>query len=150
MRHCRRIDDPLTELFELLICTGMCKGEPLGLHWADVELHDLLLFVRHTLVTVENSRLVFTAPKTIGSRDWIALSTRAITALRRRHRRNRKDAVTGPACHDQGLVFCRPDGRPLRHEQDLAPLSQGSGWGSCGVLHGRAESGTRRAAPQAD
>jgi integrase len=39
---------------------------------------------------------------------------RAVNALRQRARRNRKQAVTGPAYNDQGLVFCRPDGRPLR------------------------------------
>jgi hypothetical protein len=27
--------DPLTEVYELLICTGMRKGEALGLHEAD-------------------------------------------------------------------------------------------------------------------
>ena len=34
----RIVDDPLTDLFELLICTGMRKGEALALHWADVDL----------------------------------------------------------------------------------------------------------------
>jgi integrase len=63
LRHCRRVDDPLAELFDLLICTGMRKGEALGLHWADVDLQDRLLFVRHTLVAVDNSRLVFAAPQ---------------------------------------------------------------------------------------
>ena len=119
LHHCHRVDDPLIELYELLICTGMRKGEALGLHWADVHLDARLLFVRHTLVAVDNSRLVFNAPKTIGSRDWIALSARAVNALRRRARRHRTEALTGPAYHDQGLVFCRPDGQPLRPERVL-------------------------------
>ena len=112
-------DDPLTELFELLICTGMRKGEVLGLHWADVDLDARLLFVRHTLVAVDNSRLVFNSPKTTGSRDWIALSARAVDALRERARRHRLEALTGAAYHDRGLVFCRPDGQPLRPEYVL-------------------------------
>jgi integrase len=95
------------------------KGEALGLHWADVDLDARLLFVRHTLVAVDNSRLVFNPPKTPGSRDWIALSTRAVDALRRRARRHRTQALTGPAYHDKGLVFCRPDGKPLRPEHVL-------------------------------
>jgi integrase len=119
LRYCHRADDPLTELYEVLICTGMRKGEALGLHWADVDLHARLLFVRHTLVAVDNSHLVFNTPKTIGSRDWIALSTRAVNALRRQARRHRKQAITGPAYHDLGLVFCRPDGQPLRPERVL-------------------------------
>src|SRR5262249_40673404 len=48
LRHCHQINDPLTELFEVLICTGMRKGEALGPHWADVDLDARLLFVRHT------------------------------------------------------------------------------------------------------
>lgn len=119
LRYCHQIDDPLTELFEVLICTGMRKGEALGLHWADVDLNARLLFVRHTLVAVDNSRLVFNAPKTIGSRDWIALSTRAVDALRRRVRRHRTEALAGAAYRDEGLVFCRPDGQPLRPERVL-------------------------------
>jgi integrase len=119
LHHCHRHDDPLTELYELLICTGMRKGEALGLHWADVDLDGRLLFVRHTLVALDNSRLAFNPPKTIGSRDWVALSGRAITALRRRARRQRVEALAAAAYHDEGLVFCRPDGRPLRPEDVL-------------------------------
>jgi integrase len=124
--YCQQVDDPLTELFEVLVCTGMRKGEALGLHWADVDLQARLLFVRHILVAVDNSRPVFTTPKTTGSRDWIALSARAVDALGRRARRHRAEALSSVAYHDQGLVFCRPDGQPvrpeyvLRHFYDLA------------------------------
>jgi integrase len=119
LHYCKQADDPLTELYELLICTGMRKGEALGLHWADVDLHARLLFVRHTLVAVDNSRLVLNPPKTPGSRAWIALSTRATEALRRRAQRHRAEATTGPEYRDHGLVFCRPDGQPLRPEYVL-------------------------------
>jgi integrase len=97
----------------------MRKGEALGLHWSDVDLKAWLLFVRHTLVAVDNSRLVFNTPKTPASRDWIALSTRAAESLRRRAKRHRAEAVGGAAYRDQGLVFCRPDGQPLRPERVL-------------------------------
>jgi integrase len=39
----------------------MRRGEALGLHWADVDLQARLLFGRHTLGAVDNSRLVFNA-----------------------------------------------------------------------------------------
>jgi len=119
LHHCHQVNDSLTELYELLICTGMRKGEALGLHWTDVDLEARLLFVRHTLVAVDNSRLVFNTPKTTGSRDWIALSTRAVEALRRRAKRHRAEARSGAAYRDQGLVFCRPNGQPLRPEYVL-------------------------------
>jgi integrase len=63
----------------VLICTGMRKGEALGLHWVDVDLEARLLLVRHTLVAVDNSRLVFNTPKTPGSSSapgWTAATTR--------------------------------------------------------------------------
>jgi integrase len=44
VHHCHQIDDPLEELYDLLICTGMRKGEALGLHWSDVDLDGRLLF----------------------------------------------------------------------------------------------------------
>ena len=42
-----------------------------------------MLFVRWTLVSVDNSRSMFNAPKTHGSRAWVALSARAVDALQR-------------------------------------------------------------------
>jgi integrase len=34
LRHCAVVDDPLTDLFEVLIGTGLRKGDALALHWA--------------------------------------------------------------------------------------------------------------------
>lgn len=62
------MDDPLTDLYELIIGTGMRMGEALGLHWADVHLDERVLFVRHTLSSINNSKPVFTGPKTHSSR----------------------------------------------------------------------------------
>jgi hypothetical protein len=92
---------------------GHVQRRGLGLHWTDVDLKARLLFVRHTLVAVDNSHLVLNPPKTNGSRDWIALSNRAVNALRRRSRRHRAEAHTGPAYHNRDLVFCRSNGLPL-------------------------------------
>jgi integrase len=69
LRHCHHVRDPLADLFELMICTGMRKGEVLGLHWNDVDLNHRILFVRHTLVSVNNARTMFSDPKTDASRD---------------------------------------------------------------------------------
>jgi integrase len=122
LRHCRTVDDPLTELFELLIAPGLRKGEALALHWADVDLDRRLLFVRHTLAAVDNARLIFTDPKTSGSRAWVALSARAVAALRRQAARQ-DGQWTGPTTPRQDrLVFSRPDGQPLRPEHVLHRL----------------------------
>src|SRR5690242_2176283 len=49
LRYCATVDDPLTDLFEIPIGTGLRKGEALALHWADVHPDDAVLFVRYTL-----------------------------------------------------------------------------------------------------
>lgn len=117
LRYCHRIDDPLADLFELMICTGMRKGEVLGLHWNDVDLDNRLLFIRHTLVSVNNAQSMFSDPKTPGSRDWVALSQRAADALRRQ--RQRQQDATAEEPPPISLVFTRPDQQPLRPQYVL-------------------------------
>jgi len=92
----------------------MRKGETLGLHWADVDLEARALFVRWTLISVDNSRSMFNAPKTHGSRAWVALSARAVAALQRQRRRQHRQQLAARDYDDLDLVFARPDGRPLR------------------------------------
>lgn len=84
LRWCHDHDDPLADLFEVLVGTGLRKGEALALHWNDIDLDDHVLFVRYTLSNVNNTTPVFTTPKTKTSRTWIGLSDRVATALRNR------------------------------------------------------------------
>ncbi|WP_314612589.1 site-specific integrase [Streptomyces stackebrandtii] len=113
----------MADLFEFLIGTGMREGETLGLHWDDVHLAEGVLYVRCTLSAIDNNRLVLTAPKTRSSRGWVAISPRVAAALRHRAR------TTPPTRGDPddpfaGLVFCRPDGRPLGPHHVLDRLHQ--------------------------
>jgi integrase len=57
LRHCATVADPLAELYEVILGTGMRKGEALGLHWADVHLEEKMLFVRYTLSNINNTTL---------------------------------------------------------------------------------------------
>jgi integrase len=61
----------VTNLFEVIIGTGMRRGEALALHWADVHLDERLLYVRYTLSNINNTTPVFTTPKTRSSQAWI-------------------------------------------------------------------------------
>ncbi|MGW1680915.1 site-specific integrase [Saccharopolyspora sp. NPDC002376] len=120
LAHCADINDPLTELFEVLIGTGMRKGEALALHWADVHLDDRVLYVRHTLSNVNNTTPVFTTPKTKTSQDWVGLSCRVIKALQRQAtRQHTQQLAAGLRWRDYGLVFTRADGHPLGAAQGL-------------------------------
>lgn len=120
LQYCADIDDPLTELFEVLIGTGMRKGEALALHWSDVHLDDRVLFVRHTLSNVNNTTSVFTTPKTKTSLDWIGLSSRVVDSLQRQAARQHVQRLAADTPRDHyGLVFCRNNGQPLRPEYVL-------------------------------
>jgi integrase len=110
-----RVHDPLlADLCEVLIGTGMRKGEALGLHWDDVHLEAGVLYVRYTLSCVDNNRLVITSPKTRNSRNWVAISDRVGEALQRRAAQQRRDAADPRGGQFADLVFTRPGGRPLR------------------------------------
>ncbi|ADI12999.1 phage integrase family site specific recombinase [Streptomyces bingchenggensis BCW-1] len=93
----------------------MRKGEALGLHWADVHTDEQVLYA---LSAINNSRLVITTPKTRASKNWAALSPRVIRVLEQRATETRTH-INDPSDLFTGLVFCRPDGQPLRPQTVL-------------------------------
>ncbi|MFJ9776886.1 tyrosine recombinase XerC [Kitasatospora sp. NPDC101157] len=75
--------DRLTDLFEVMLGTGMRRGEVLALHWSNVHLMDRKLYVRWSLAAIDNGKLHLREPKTEASRAWISLSPRVMAALHR-------------------------------------------------------------------
>ncbi|MEU6844829.1 site-specific integrase [Streptomyces sp. NPDC046716] len=115
--HCHTHDPDFADLVELLIGTGLRKGEALALHWSDVQLDQNRLYTRWTLSAVDNNQLVMTTPKTRSSRDWVALSPRVHNTLdQRRHTTLATADPTETATMADGFVFSRPDGRPWHPE----------------------------------
>ncbi|MFJ8949163.1 tyrosine-type recombinase/integrase [Streptomyces sp. NPDC102381] len=112
--------DQLADLFEVLIGTGLRRGEALGLHWPDVHLAEQTLLVRWSLTAVNNNRLYLGHPKTRASRNWVSLSPRVVAALQRQAVLARAGQAPGTAL--AGLVFCHPDGAPLRPQGVLVEL----------------------------
>ena len=121
--HVQRAGDPLADLFEVVIGTGLRRGEALALRWPDIDPGARALFVhprRGTLSDVAG-HLVFTAPKTKGSSAGVGLSARVVAAFeRQRERQDAERAEWGQAYQDIGLVFARENGTPLRPERVLA------------------------------
>jgi integrase len=111
--------DQLTDLFEVMLGTGMRRGEILALHWSDVHLIDRQLFVRWALAAVNNSALHLREPKTEASRAWIRLSPRVAAAL---HRQAAIQMAAHPEGRLEGLVFGRANGSPLRPQWVLDQL----------------------------
>ncbi|WP_052681730.1 tyrosine-type recombinase/integrase [Saccharothrix sp. ST-888] len=120
LRHgAEQYADQLTDLFEVMLGTGMRRGEVLALHWSDVHLMDRKLFVRWTLAAVDNGTLHLGQPKTEASRAWISLSPRVMAAL---HRQAAIQMAAHPEGRLEGLVFARPGGTPLRPQWVLDQL----------------------------
>ncbi|MFE2283059.1 tyrosine-type recombinase/integrase [Streptomyces sp. NPDC059443] len=82
-----------------------------------------VFYIRCTLSAIDNNHLVITSPKTRTSRNWVAISPRVATALEHRAR-SRAHAHSDPSDPFSGLVFCRPDGQPLRPHTVLDRLRQ--------------------------
>jgi integrase len=99
--------DRLTDLFEVMLGTGMRRGEILALHWSDVHLMDHQLYVRWPLTAVNNGKIHLSEPKTEASRAWISLSPRAMAALH-----GQVERVRGCPGHRAGQV--RSVDRPSR------------------------------------
>ncbi|GAB7180187.1 tyrosine-type recombinase/integrase [Kitasatospora sp. Ki12] len=100
--------DQLTDLFEVMLGTGMRRGEVLALHWSDVHLMDRKLYVRWTLAAIDNGKTHLREPKTEASRAWISLSPRVMAALHR----HTLQMNAHPEGRLEGLVFARPGGTP--------------------------------------
>lgn len=117
MEHSAAAGERLTELFEVAISTGLRRGEILALRWPLVDIATRTLHIdpkRGTLSDVAG-KLVFTAPKTMGSAAGVGLSARVVAALvRQAARQELERAQWGDAYADDQLVFCRENGAPLR------------------------------------
>ncbi|MCX4688564.1 site-specific integrase [Kitasatospora purpeofusca] len=111
--------DQLTDLFEVMLGTGMRRGEVLALHWSDVHLMDRKLYVRWTLAAIDNGTIHLREPKTEASRAWISLSPRVMATL---HRQAALQMNANPTGRLEGLVFARPGGTPLRPQWVLDQL----------------------------
>jgi integrase len=112
-------DDRLGPLFEVLVGCGLRRGEALALRWSDVDIDARALFVRRTLSDV-GGRLVFSEPKTRASTSGVGLPGRVVAALEVQElRQSIERAEWGEAYEDQGLIFARENGAPIRPEHVL-------------------------------
>jgi integrase len=103
------------------ICCGLRPGELAGLTWDDVDLAGGVIRVRHSLKAMPGPDghlvLQLEALKTESSRRTLALPRHAAAALKALRTAQAADRLRlGRLYADQGLVFCRPDGRPYWRE----------------------------------
>jgi integrase len=106
-------EDRAAALWILMASTGMRRGEAIGLTWDVTDLDAGRLQVVRTLITVGNE-IHWSSPKTARGRRAVALDAGTVTALRRHRARQAEEKLAlGTEYEDAGLVFSRPDGRPL-------------------------------------
>lgn len=109
-------------LFELLVNTGLRRGEALALTRSDVDFDKKLIRVRGTLARVDGA-LIVTEPKTEKSKRVIRLSPaseRVLKAVRLRQREDRLKA--GSAWVQTSYVFTTESGEPCDPRNALRAL----------------------------
>jgi integrase len=108
--------DRLATLYQLLLVTGMRRGEAVGLRWQDVDLDGGQLKVVQQITEVRGRAVVGT-PKTKRGTRVIPIDPGTVERLRRhREAQSRERQAAGGAWVSSGLVFTRADGSPLRPE----------------------------------
>ena len=99
-------------LFELLVHTGLRRGEALALRGADVDLDRGMLRVRGTLARIDGV-LVVTEPKTAKSNRFVPISAPAEHLLQDvRGSQAAERLRAGSAWHETGFVFTTETGDP--------------------------------------
>jgi integrase len=106
--------DRLEALYSVALAMGLRQGEALALRWDDVDFDAATLTVSGSLVRAASGGLVRSETKTARSRRTLAMPDAVTAALRAHRARQLQERLTaGNLWHDTGLVFTRPDGRPL-------------------------------------
>ena len=109
-------------LFELLVNTGLRRGEALALTWSDVDFDRQLIRVRGTLARVEGE-LTVTEPKTAKSRRVIHLSPTTERVLRAVRLAQKEDRLrAGSAWVQTPYVFTTETGEPCDPRNALRAL----------------------------
>ncbi len=116
-------DSRYEPLFQLLLHTGLRRGEALALTWDDVDLEARLMRVRGTLVRV-NGELKVLEPKSAKSRRSVPLSEPASEILIRIRQRTQSDRLRAVQLWvDSGHVFVTDIGEPCDPRNALRALT---------------------------
>ena len=112
----RVASDRLGPLYELMLSTGLRRGEAIGLRWQDVDLVSGALFVVQQITEVHGHAVVG-APKTRRGTRVVPIDPRTVATLQRhRSTQDLERTASGPGWNGDDLVFTKEDGSPLRPE----------------------------------
>lgn len=104
-------NERLYALFHLVAFTGLRRAEVVWLAWTEVDLDQGIAYIRETRADEDDDPY---DPKSDSSDRAVPLDELTITALRAwKASQDQERLARGPAWTESGLVFTRPDGRPL-------------------------------------
>ncbi|MDG4794594.1 site-specific integrase [Micromonospora sp. WMMD1082] len=137
------LPDRLSALYELAAYAGLRRAELCGLRWSDIDSEDTPgLTVRLTNIAVTRKEVtpeqarcpicgaehvgrLLKPPKSRAGRRWVPLAAPALAALaRHRVAQQAERDLFGVDYDDHDLVFCRPDGTPLRPDRVTVEFEQ--------------------------
>lgn len=116
-------NNPRLRLLVLLsACTGMRRGECLGLRWTNVDFARGLLHITHSLVDT-GEEVILKAPKTeAGMRPVKMPLLLSEVLLAHRAEQEEYKALFGTSYHDGDYIICWEDGRPVHPHRFYKPL----------------------------
>jgi integrase len=110
-------DSPYLPAWLYLATSGSRRGEVLGLKWVDVNLDDATAIMSRQICMVDHLVVIKDLPKTKGGHT-IALDPGTVAMLRDLQVRQAElKRMLGASYHDDGWIFCRPDGTPIHPER---------------------------------
>jgi integrase len=109
-------DDRLAALYDLMLVTGLRRGEAIGLRWEDVDVGGEALFAVQQITEV-HGKAVVGMPKTRRGTRVVPIDEQTVTGLvAHRATQEQERSLWGTDWKDSGLVFTREDGSGLRPE----------------------------------
>jgi integrase len=110
-------DNRLFAMYQMVITSGLRRGEVIGVRWEDIDLDAGLMLIHRSVVQI-GGRIVEGAPKTKRSKRVVPLDRDTIAALRAHRRRQAEEQLAaGEAWVNQtGRVFTRGDGALMSPE----------------------------------
>lgn len=105
-------DDYFYPAYLIAIFTGFRRGEILGLTWSDIDFKGGVINVEKAVQRLKGEGIDASSTKSDNSIRFAVVPASVLVVLRR-HRKQQLEtkALMGEAYHDEGWVFCRPDGK---------------------------------------
>ena len=100
-----------------LATSGCRRGECLGLRWSDVDLDGATAIISRQVTALDHRVIVKELPKTKQA-HLIRLDSGTVSMLRKLRAEQAETKLRlGADYHDEGYVFCQPDGQPYHPER---------------------------------